>query len=86
MQERTALVGFARAGYLEPLKGLCLALGIGHWVLGICLALKHHYRVCSFVLAKLFMSKKRFPEIGAPPRILGVPLAPLSLLSILPDI
>ena len=33
-----------------------------------------------FVLAIFFMSKKRFPEIGQPPRILGESLKQHSLL------
>ena len=38
----------------------------------------HQNGVCLFVLANFFLGGKRFPKIGAPPSVLGVPLKTLS--------
>ena len=60
---------------LEPIKGLCTGIGpIRRLDASI-------WSMLNFFLVNVFLSKKRFPKIGIPKRILGVPLEPLSLLS-----
>ena len=73
MQERTAVVGFAGAGGMlyRALPGI-----------GPIRRLEASIQSMFVCFGKKNKKQKKIPEIGAPPRVLGVPLAPRSLLSL----